>query len=297
MSSPDPALYQLSEKIAELKFTDLMPFNLDSQEDTREFLQKIVDLLIDYVELTFNRDEPVLDFHQPECLKKKFDMAIDSKGHSLQQLVEDCTLALRHQVKSGHPRFMNQLSTGLDIVSMAGEWLTATANSNTFTYEVSPVFVTMEGIVLQKMRDVIGFKTGDSVFAPGGTICNLYALILARFQKYPEIKTKGYRGAEPGELVMFTSMNGHYSMKIACSITGIGIENCIEIECDDGDRMIAEELEKAIEEAKSAGKVPFLVNATAGTTVAGAFDPLNEIADICEKHGIWFHVDVSCLQT
>lgn len=205
-------------------------------------------------------------------------------------------MALRHQVKSGHPRFMNQLSTGLDIISMAGDWLTATANSNTFTYEVSPVFVTMEGVVLQKMRDIIGFKSGDSVFAPGGTICNLYAFILARFQKFPEIKTKGFVGAAPGELVMFTSKNGHYSIKIACSITGVGIENCIHIDCDEQDRMIPAELEKAIEAAKEVGKIPFLVNATSGTTVAGAFDPLNEIADICEKHGIWMHVDVSCLE-
>lgn len=41
------------------------------------------------------------------------------------------------------------------------------------------------------------------------------------------------------------------------------------------------------------GSAPFLVCATAGTTVLGAFDPLDKIADICEKHGLWFHVDVS----
>lgn len=41
------------------------------------------------------------------------------------------------------------------------------------------------------------------------------------------------------------------------------------------------------------GAVPFMVNATAGTTVLGAFDPIEEIADICEKHNLWLHVDVS----
>ena len=56
--------------------------------------------------------------------------------------------------------------------------------------------------------------------------------------------------------------------------------------------MIPSELDRLIEEAKNKGKIPFFVTATAGTTVMGAFDPLNAIADVCEKHKLWFHVDV-----
>ena len=50
---------------------------------------------------------------------------------------------------------------------MAGEWLTATANTNMFTYEISPVFILMEHITLKKMREIIGYKGGDSILAPG----------------------------------------------------------------------------------------------------------------------------------
>ena len=67
----------------------------------------------------------------------------------------------------GHPHFFNQLSNGLDIVSMAGEWLTAAANTNMFTYEIAPVFILMENSCLSKMREIIGFQTGDSILAPG----------------------------------------------------------------------------------------------------------------------------------
>ena len=49
-----------------------------------------------------------------------------------------------NQFSAGHPRFFNQLSCGLDIISLAGEWLTATANTNMFTYEIAPVFILME---------------------------------------------------------------------------------------------------------------------------------------------------------
>ena len=56
--------------------------------------------------------------------------------------------------------------------------------------------------------------------------------------------------------------------------------------------MIPEELERLIVKSISDGKIPFFVNATTGTTVFGAFDPLHPIADICEKYKLWFHVDV-----
>ena len=59
---------------------------------------------------------------------------------------------------TGHPRFFNQLSCGLDVTSLAGEWLTATANTNMFTYEIAPVFILMEHEVLKKMREIIGFQ-------------------------------------------------------------------------------------------------------------------------------------------
>ena len=58
-------------------------------------------------------------------------------------------------------------------------------------------------------------------------------------------------------------------------------------------RMIPAELEKLIIRHKSEGHLPFFVNCTTGTTVYGAFDPINDIADITEKYHIWLHIDVS----
>ena len=94
-------------------------------------------------------------------------------------------------MKTGHPHFFNQLSQGLDIVSMAGEWLAATANANMFTYEIAPVFIMMEHEVLLKMRDIIGWSEGDSILAPGGSISNMYAIIIARHKLFPDHKEKG----------------------------------------------------------------------------------------------------------
>lgn len=57
-------------------------------------------------------------------------------------------------------------------------------------------------------------------------------------------------------------------------------------------RMIVSELERLVQERKSKGQIPFFVNCTSGTTVLGAFDPINEIADVCQKYKMWLHIDV-----
>ena len=62
---------------------------------------------------------------------------------------------------------------------------------------------------------------------------------------------------------------------------------------DEKGRMDPKHLEKLVKEDKKKGYHPFFVNCTSGTTVYGAFDPINEIADVCEKHNIWMHIDVS----
>ena len=72
----------------------------------------------------------------------------------------------------------------------------------------------------------------------------------------------------------------------------MGTDNCILVPSDNMGRMIPKELERAIIEQKAQGHVPFFVCVTSGTTVLGAFDPIPEIADVCDKYNLWLHVDV-----
>lgn len=78
-----------------------MPNNENAQAETREFLQKVTDILLDYVNACNDRNEKVLDFHHPEDMKKLLDLQIAEQGVPLQQLVEDCAVTLKYQVKTG----------------------------------------------------------------------------------------------------------------------------------------------------------------------------------------------------
>lgn len=74
---------------------------------------------------------------------------------------------------------------------------------------------------------------------------------------------------------------------------GIGSDNVYLIDTDARGKMIPEDLEKSIKRAIAEKAKPFMVSATAGTTVLGAFDPIDKIADICEKYNLWLHVDAA----
>ena len=109
---------------------DIYPYNENGKGETREFLLKVVEILLNYVNEENDRNTKILDFKMPEELEQILDLHLPDKGVTLGQLLKDCESALRWQVRTGHPHFFNQLSSGLDIVSLAGEWLTSVANTN-----------------------------------------------------------------------------------------------------------------------------------------------------------------------
>ncbi|XP_039561662.1 cysteine sulfinic acid decarboxylase isoform X2 [Passer montanus] len=91
----------------------------------------------------------------------------------------------------GHPRFFNQLFSGLDHHALAGRFLTETLNTSPYTYEVAPVLVLMEEQVLATLRELVGWSSGDGIFAPGGSISNMLAMNVARFWRFPESRSRG----------------------------------------------------------------------------------------------------------
>lgn len=94
-------------------------------------------------------------------------------------------------------------------------------------------------------------------------------------------------------LALFTSEESHYSFVKAAHWLGLGADNCVVVKTNERGQMLTNDLEVKILKVQESGCEPFFVNATAGTTVLGAFDDLNAIADVCENYGLWLHVDVS----
>lgn len=159
-------------------------------------------------------------------------------------------------------------------------------------YKVSPALTLVEKTVARALASLFGFtgQHAGGITQPGGSASNLTALVIARNSLHPEIKVNGCGSKR---LVLFTSAHGHYSFEKAAQICGLGSAAARTVPVDAQGRMIPAELERSILKEQANGCTPFFVNATAGTTVLGSYDPLHDISLICKKYSLWMHVDAS----
>jgi len=184
--------------------------------------------------------------------------------------------------------FFNQLFGGRQSKAVLGDLLAVMLNNSMYTYKVAGPQVGIEQEIIRKSCDLIGYgEQSNGTFATGGSMSNYMALVMARDAKDSHCKSEGM--TKP--MVIYTSEESHYSTAKNASFAGIGRNNIRFIPADSNGQMIAEKLEEKIIEDLGRGFVPTFVNATAGTTVLGAFDPINPIADITEKYKIWLHID------
>ena len=172
------------------------------------------------------------------------------------------------------------------------EQLISKTRTTMATHEASPVFSMIEKEIVEKIGEKIGWPLGqrDGVSVPGGSAANMMALHCARHRHSPTIKQRGSRG-EPFKI--FVSSEAHYSFKKACLALGLGLDALVSVETDAMGRMRPDSLNQKISSEKSAGNIPLFVGATVGTTVHGAFDPLDLIADVCSHHKLWLHADAA----
>ncbi|XP_034835921.1 glutamate decarboxylase 2 [Maniola hyperantus] len=249
-----------------------------------------LDNVLGIVKQESGQETPLIQFKHPkeleEILRKDLDISKQLNDRELEAAVRK---VLRYSVKTNKPTFRNQLYGGTDPYGLAGAWIAEAFNTSQYTFEVAPVFTLIELKVLDHILKLFGIPKGDGIFSPGGSISMLYALVAARFKAFPDIKRKGMRGLP--EMVIFTSEDSHYSIMKAAHWLGFGTENVKVIKTNDRGQMLTSELESALQQELVNGKHPVMVNATAGTTVLGAIDDLNAVAAICEKYGVWMHVD------
>ncbi|RZF43142.1 hypothetical protein LSTR_LSTR012562 [Laodelphax striatellus] len=258
------------------------------------FIREAVDTIIkEAVYKGTSRDSRVVEWLSPEELSARLDLSLDRAGLSQEKLLSLVEQTIRYSVKPGHPYFVNQLFSSVDPYGLVGQWLGDALNPSVYTYEVAPVFTLMEETVLGEMRAVVGFPrdAGDGIFCPGGSMANGYAISCARHYKAPHLKTQGMSGQR--RMVVFTSEDAHYSIKKMAVLQGFGSDNAVIGETDARGRMDPRDLEAQVKDTLDQGALPMMVSATSGTTVLGAFDPLEDIYDICSKYEMWMHVDAA----
>jgi aromatic-L-amino-acid decarboxylase len=166
-----------------------------------------------------------------------------------------------------------------------GDYIAAVTNKYAGVFYASPGAVRMENMLIAWMAKVAGYpeKSGGNLTS-GGSIANLVGIVTARDAHH-------LKGRDYEKTVIYASNQMHHCLDKAIRIAGLS--ECIvrSLDLDDGYRIIPSTLEKMVADDKAAGLKPFLVIASAGTTDVGAIDPLDAIADVAEKHDLWYHID------
>ncbi len=253
-------------------------------------ISKDLVLFNELVEVLLNEEEknPVANRIVANKLYDSIDLSLNPSPMVDEEFKTVLEEVLISTPKTATKLFFNQLFGGRQGKAVLGDLLAVLLNNSMYTYKVAGPQVGIEKEIIRQSCDLLGYGSqSNGTFPTGGSMSNYMALIMARDIKDPDCRENGM--TQP--MVVYTSKESHYSNTKNASFTGIGRNNIRYIQADSYGRMIPEELEAQVIKDLSEGFVPTFVNATAGTTVLGAFDPFDAIADITEKYDMWLHID------
>lgn len=267
--------------ISKIKQQEVIANQLDVDLFNRkELLSKVADYTNDFIEklptaTSFKERADVTP-------RLKIDNNTKNMDEILQLFEEEVN---EYGIKAASGGHVGYIPGGGIYTAALGDYLAAISNEYSGMFYASPGAVTIENEVINWLKEVFDFpKTAVGNLASGGSMSNLIALTAAR-DKY------GVKNERITKSVIYLSEQAHHCIKKSLRI--IGLEDVIirNLPLDEEYKIIPEELEQQIIEDKKNQLLPYLVIASAGTTDVGAIDPLDKIADIAQKHQLWFHVD------
>ena len=212
----------------------------------------------------------------------------------LAEVIEDVAGWLhRWTVHTTHPRYFGLFNPSVHAGSIAADALAAAYNPQLAVWTHSPAANEIENHVLRFFMNGYGMGSGaGGHFTSGGSEANTSAVAAALHHAFPDLKQTGVRGL-PGDPVMYISEETHHSFHKTVSVFGLGESTLRQVPADDQRRLQPAALREMIQKDRSAGRLPFMVVATAGTTTMGIVDPLEETAAVCREQDLWYHVDAA----
>ena len=226
--------------------------------------------------------EPELDVRLVERLRG----ALPEWPGDEDQALADAVATLDASVSPSRPLYAAYIgSTGLEVGVLASA-LSATYDTNLASAAGGAELIEQQA--LEWLAEFLGFPLGEGTFTSGGMTSNLTALLVARERALPGSRADGVSGRRAA---VYCSDEAHYSVVRAVEVTGLGAVSVRRIPIGPDRQMRVELLAEALGRDAADCVIPVAVVATAGTTLTGAVDPIDAIADVCAEQGVWLHVD------
>jgi aromatic-L-amino-acid decarboxylase len=266
-----------------------------SADEFRRHGHAVVDWIADYL------DKPetwaVFPDVKPGDVRRSIPASPPVAGESMDKIFADFqNLIVPATTHWNHPDFMAYFPNSSTGAGVLAEALAATLNVNAMLWRTAPAGSELELLTLDWLRQMIGLPEGfQGVIGDTASSNTLYALTAAR-ELHPELalRQKGMAGRKDiPRMVFYCSQEAHSSVDKAVMTLGFGLDGLRKIPTDERLAMNADALAKAVAEDRAAGALPLAVVATVGTTSTTAIDPVPAIADICQREGMWLHVDAT----
>jgi len=216
------------------------------------------------------------------------------KPLALDEVSADVERMLRKwQVQVTHPRYLGLFNPSVTRASVAADVLVATYNPQLASWRTSPAANEIERHTLNWLKGKFGFP-GSALanFTSGGAESNLSAVVVALTRAFPEYGDNGIKRAAASPVIYLTA-EAHSSFNKIAHITGIGRNAIRRVATNQHRQMDVNDLTRRVAHDRREGLKPLMVVGTAGTTAAGAIDPLPELAEFCRSEDLWFHVDAA----
>ncbi len=261
-------------------------------EEFQRQAHRLVDWIARYLESS--ERYPVLSTVKPGEVRAQLPESPPASAEPLATVVDDVErLIVPGLTHWNHPGFFAYFANSSPAPAILAETLAAAFNVNGMLWKTAPAATELELVVLDWLRQMLGLPPGlFGVIQDTASASTLVALAAAR-EMVPGLNVRRQGLSGQSRLRMYASEQAHSSVEKAGIVLGIGQEGLRKIPCDAEFRLDPSALARAVEEDRAAGWRPFAVTATVGTTSTTSIDPVPAIADICEREGLWLHVDAA----
>ncbi|HLM55916.1 MAG TPA: pyridoxal-dependent decarboxylase, partial [Pyrinomonadaceae bacterium] len=241
-------------------------------------------------------EAPVCSTASPAGLEALFDEPLPQEGSAPLEVMESFRRdVLPHAMNVPSPRYFGLFNPTPLPVAVWADALASAINQNGAVWRNAPSASAVEARVLRWLCQLFGYPEGaGGTLTSGGSEANLLALKCARDRAAEGARDRGLLASAPsGRLVVYASDQCHYSFTKGVDIVGIGRDNLRRVETDERFHARTDLLREAVRRDIEEGNTPVCVAGAAGATSTGVVDPLDELADVAEEFGLWFHVDAA----
>jgi len=269
-----------------------------SPEEFRRRGHAVVDWIADY--LARVEQFPVLSEVLPGSLRGSLPASPPERGEPFEAVMRDLDrLILPGITHWQSPNFMAYFPCNASGPSILGEMLSAGLGVQGMLWSTSPACTELESHVLDWLVGMLGLperflsgSSGGGVIQDTASSATLCALLAARDRATGwESNQRGLAGGPT--LVAYASTQAHSSMEKAMAIAGLGRGGLRLVEVDQRHAMKPDALARMIAEDRAAGRIPIFCCANVGSTSSNAVDPVEAIAEVCRREGLWLHVDAA----